>query len=174
MGFFSRLGSRISSGLHSAARVGKKALGAVNRVGNTIAHGAEKVVNVVDRIPVVGQVLAPISGVVRSGVGLVKDVADAAGAGASLLDEGDKLLTAGEKALKSGGSAADVAAAVAQGKKVGGMGKSQLEKGGRIAKDTAELIQDVKKLTKDVSAREMRKQIVEGGRAEVKSRLRNM
>jgi len=32
MGFFSRLGSRISSGLHSAARVGKKALGNVSRV----------------------------------------------------------------------------------------------------------------------------------------------
>lgn len=172
MGFFSRLGSRISSGLHSAARVGKKALGHVNRVGNAIAHGAEKVVNVVDRIPVVGQVLAPVSGVVRSGVGLVKDVADAAGAGASLLDEGDKLLTAGEKALS--GNPLDVAAAVAQGKKVGGMGKSQLEKGGRIAKDTAELIQDVKKLTKDVSAREMRKQLVEGGKAEVRSRLQNM
>lgn len=174
MGFFSRLGNRISSGLHSAARVGKKALGAVSRVGNTIAHGAEKVVNVVDRIPVVGQVLAPVSGVVRSGVGLVKDVADAAGAGASLLDEGDKLLTAGEKALKSGGNPLDVAAAVAQGKKVGGMGKSQLEKGGKIAKDTSALIQDVRKLTKDVSAREMGKQLVSGGKAEVKSRLRNM
>ena len=101
MGFFSRLGSRISSGLHSAARLGKKTLGNVSRVGNTIAHGAEKAINVVDRIPIVGQVLAPISGVVRSGVGLVKDVADAADAGAKLLDQGDKMLSAGESVLKS-------------------------------------------------------------------------
>tara|TARA_R110000851_G_scaffold242713_1_gene395209 strand:+ start:449 stop:862 length:414 start_codon:yes stop_codon:yes gene_type:complete len=101
MGFFSRLGSRISSGLHSAARLGKKTLGNVSRVGNTIAHGAEKAINVVDRIPIVGQVLAPISGVVRSGVGLVKDVADAADAGRELLDKGDKMLSAGESVLKS-------------------------------------------------------------------------
>tara|TARA_R110002110_G_scaffold3937_2_gene20466 strand:+ start:1226 stop:1639 length:414 start_codon:yes stop_codon:yes gene_type:complete len=112
MGFFSRLGSRISSGLHSAARLGKKTLGNVSRVGNTIAHGAEKAINVVDRIPIVGQVLAPISGVVRSGVGLVKDVADAADAGRELLDKGDKMLSAGESVLKS-----------------------KLEKGSNLAKD---------------------------------------
>ena len=47
MGFFSRIGSKISSGLHSAARIGKKTLGTVNRVGNKIAHQAEKVLNVV-------------------------------------------------------------------------------------------------------------------------------
>ena len=116
MGFFSRLGSRISSGLHSAARIGKKTLGAVSRVGNTIAHGAEKAINVVDRIPVVGQVLAPISGVVRSGVGLVKDVVSAADAGQELLDKGDKLLTAGEGALKS-----------------------KLEKGSSLAKDVKDV-----------------------------------
>jgi len=173
MGFFSRLGSRISSGLHSAARIGKKALGHVNRVGNAIAHGAEKVVNVVDRIPVVGQVLAPVSGVVRSGIGLVKDVADAAGMGQSLLSEGDKLLTAGEKALKSG-NPMDVMSAVAQGKQTLGMGKSQLEKGGKIAKDTSSLIKAVGQLTKDVSAREMGKQLVSGGKTEIKSRLNKM
>jgi hypothetical protein len=38
-----------------------------------LLHTAEKVVNVVDRIPGVGQVLAPVSGVVRSGIGLVRD-----------------------------------------------------------------------------------------------------
>lgn len=136
MGFFSRLGSRISSGIHSAARVGKKALGAVHRVGNTIAHSAEKAVNVVDRIPVIGQIAAPISGVVRSGIGLVKDVADAAGTGAELLDEGDKLLTAGEKAVKG----RDMGAL----KDVVKQGKSQLEKGGVLAKDIQKLVTDAK------------------------------
>ena len=101
MGFFSRIGSKISSGLHSAARIGKKTLGTVNRVGNKIAHQAEKVLNVVDRIPLVGQVLAPVSGVVRSGIGLVRDVADAAGKGKELITMGEKLLTDGETAVKS-------------------------------------------------------------------------
>ena len=101
MGFFARMGSKISSGIHSAARLGKKVLGNVHRIGNKIASHAEKVVNVVDRIPLVGQVLAPVSGVVRSGIGLVRDVADAAGKGQQLITEGEKLFSEGEKALKS-------------------------------------------------------------------------
>ena len=98
MGFFARIGNKISSGIHSAARIGKKVLGNVHRIGNKIASHAEKVVNVVDRIPLV---LAPVSGVVRSGIGLVRDVADAAGKGQQLITEGEKLFSEGEKALKS-------------------------------------------------------------------------
>ena len=69
-------------------------------------------VNVVDKIPIVGQVLAPLSGVVRSGIGLVKDVVSAADAGRDLINKGDKLLSSGEEALKS-----------------------KLEKGGNLAKE---------------------------------------
>ena len=96
MGLFSRLGARISSGLSSASRIGKKVLGNVNRIGNTIAHHGEKVLNVVDRIPIVGQVLSPVSGVIRSGIGLVKDVASVAGQGKELIEEGEKLLQSGD------------------------------------------------------------------------------
>lgn len=127
MGFFSRLGSRISSGLHSASRIGKKVLGKVNRVGNTIAHHAEKVVNVVDRIPVVGQVLSPVSGVVRSGIGLVKDVADVAGKGKKLIEEGEKLLESGD--------------VVGAGKLV----KSKLEKGGDIRQGVENISKTLRK-----------------------------
>ena len=127
MGFFSRLGSRISSGLHSASRIGKKVLGNVNRVGNTIAHHAEKVVNVVDRIPVVGQVLSPVSGVVRSGIGLVKDVAEVAGKGKELIEEGEKLLESGD--------------VVGAGKLV----KSKLEKGSDIRQGVENISKTLRK-----------------------------
>ena len=101
MGFFSRLGKRISGGLHAGARLGKKVLGNVHRVGKQISETGEKVLNTIDRIPVIGQAVSPVSGVVRSGIGLVKDITAGAKKGMELLDEGEKMLTAGEEALKS-------------------------------------------------------------------------
>jgi hypothetical protein len=155
MGWFSRLGSRISSGLKSAARVGKKTLGAVSRVGNTIAHTAEKAVNVVDRIPIVGQVLSPLSGVVRSGIGLVKDVADAADAGKSLIEGGESILQSGDVS-KVGGLVKDA--------------KSKLEKG-TIRQDTKNLMADVKKLTKDLDTKRMGREAMQLAKAEGQRRM---
>lgn len=156
MGFFSRLGSRISSGLKSAARVGKKTLGAVSRVGNTIASTAEKAVNVVDRIPVVGQVLAPVSGVVRSGIGLVKDVADAAEAGKSLIEGGEAVLKSGDVS-QVGGLVKDA--------------KSKLEKGKALKKDASALMADVKKLTQDLDAKSMSREALQMAKAEGQRRM---
>ena len=155
MGFFSRLGSRISSGLKSAARVGKKTLGAVSRVGNTIAHTAEKAVNIVDRIPIVGQVLAPVSGVVRSGIGLVKDVVSAADAGRSLIEGGEGILKSGDVS-KVGGLVKDA--------------KSKLEKG-TIRKDAKNLMADVKKLTQDLDTKSMSRQALQMAKAEGQRRM---
>jgi hypothetical protein len=101
MGFFSRLGKRLSGGLHAGARLGKKILGQVHRVGKQISETGEKVLNTVDRIPVIGQMVSPISGVIRSGIGLVKDVSAGAKAGIDLIDKGESMLTAGEEAFKS-------------------------------------------------------------------------
>jgi len=155
MGFFSRLGSRISSGLKSAARVGKKTLGAVSRVGNTIASTAEKAVNVVDRIPVVGQVLAPVSGVVRSGIGLVKDVADAAEAGKSLIE-------GGEAVIAGGGAGAGALVKDA---------KSKLERGKALKKDASALMADVKKLSQDLNAKSMSREALQMAKAEGQRRM---
>jgi len=135
MGFFSRIGSKISSGIHSAARIGKKVLGNVNRVGNKIANTAEKVVNVVDRIPGVGQVLAPVSGVVRSGIGLVRDVADVAGKGKQLIEEGEGIVSQAERG--------DIAGAI-------GQAKSKLEKGKALKSDATQILKDTQKLVRDV------------------------
>ena len=85
MGLFSRLGNKISHGLQNASRIGKKALGSIHRVGNKIASQGSKIVSGVERIPILGQALSPVTGVVRSAIGLVKDVSDIAGTGEKLL-----------------------------------------------------------------------------------------
>lgn len=138
MGFFSRLGSRISSGIHSAARIGKKTLGNVARVGNRISASAEKVVNAVERIPILGQMAAPVTGVVRSGIGLVKDVSQAAQSGKELIEEG-------EAVLSGSGNVKDLVAS----------GKSKLERAKNIKSDAKELMDDVKKLSRDIDSRQM-------------------
>jgi hypothetical protein len=129
MGFFSRLGNRISSGLHSAARVGKKVLGNVSRVGTRIADGAEKVTNVVERIPLLGQVASPITGVVRSGIGLVRDVADAAKTAKGLIEQG-------EQVLEGKGDVKDLIKS----------GKSQLERAKNIGKDAKSVVSEARKI----------------------------
>lgn len=129
MGFFSRLGNRISSGIHSAARVGKKVLGSVSRVGNRIADGAEKITNVVERVPILGQVAAPITGVVRSGIGLVRDVAGAASAAKSLIEQGE-----------------DVLAGKGDVKDLIKSGKSQLERAKNIGKDAKGVVSEARKV----------------------------
>ena len=134
MGFFSRIGNKITSGLHTAARLGKKALGSVSAVGNRIADTTEKVLNTVNRVPVLGQVVAPISGVVRSGIGLVRDVADA-----SKTAQG--LIQSGEDVLEGKGSIKDLVAS----------GKSQLERAKNIKKDVGGLVQEAIGIKGDMS-----------------------
>ena len=159
MGFFSRIGNRIKSGLHSAARLGKKVLGNIHRVGNTLANSAEKVVNVVDRVPVLGQIVAPVSGVVRSGIGLVRDVADASASAKSLLEEGESVLDSGDIS------------------KVGGLvksAKSKLEKGSQIKRDAKQVLGDAKKITSGInrgSARNVGRKALSMAKAEAQERM---
>lgn len=135
MGFFSRLGRKISSGLQSASRIGKKVLGSVNRVGNKIANTAEKIVSGVERVPVLGSVLAPATGVVRSGIGLVRNVASLAGTGKEMIEDAEDIVRRGSKAIQTG----DVAGAsdvLRRGKNLVGTTKSTLERA-RDVKDEA-------------------------------------
>tara|TARA_R110002051_G_scaffold5676_3_gene28852 strand:+ start:641 stop:1156 length:516 start_codon:yes stop_codon:yes gene_type:complete len=118
MGLFSRLGNKIADGLHSAARVGKKITGTVSRVGHKIASSGKSVLGVIERIPVIGQALAPVTGVARSAIGLVENVADVAGGAHSILSTGDKLVRAGQHAVNKG----DVAGAHAVLRSAGGLG----------------------------------------------------
>lgn len=104
MGIFSniqRVGNKIANGIHSAAQVGKKITGAVSRVGHKLATHAKNAVNLVERVPVLGTALAPVTGVVRSGIGIVENVADIAGTANKLIDRGDKLVRMGQDALNT-------------------------------------------------------------------------
>jgi hypothetical protein len=135
MGFFSRLGSKISSGIASATRIGKKALGTIHRVGNKIATQGEKIVSGVERIPILGSVLSPATGVVRSGIGLVKNVSELAGRGKDMIEDAEDIVRRGRDALQTG----DVAGAsdvLRRGKNLVGTSKNTLERA-REVKDEA-------------------------------------
>ncbi len=127
MGFFSRLGKKIAGGVQSASRLGKKVLGSVSRVGHKIASTGEKIVSGVERVPVVGQVLSPITGVVRSGIGLVKNVSDLADTGKGMIEDAEDIVRRGAKAIQTG----DVAGAsdvLRRGKNLVGTSKNTLER----------------------------------------------
>jgi hypothetical protein len=138
MGFFSRLGSKISSGIQSAARLGKKALGTVSRVGHKIASTGEKIVSGVERVPIVGQVLSPITGVVRSGIGLVKNVSDLADTGKGLIEYAEDIVRTGAKAIQTG----DVAGAsdvLRRGKQLVGSSKNTLERAREVKSEAVKV-----------------------------------
>jgi hypothetical protein len=138
MGFFSRLGSKIASGVQSASRLGKKALGTVSRVGHKIASTGEKIVAGVERVPVMGQVLAPITGVVRSGIGLVKNVSDLADSGKGMIEDAEDIVRRGAKAIQTG----DIAGAsdtLRRGKQLVGTSKNTLERAREVKSDAMKI-----------------------------------
>ena len=138
MGFFSRLGSKISHGLEAGARLGKKVLGTVHRVGNKIATQGSKIVSGVERIPVIGQALAPITGVARSGLGLIKNVSDIAGKGRDMIEDAEDIVRRGASAIRTGDvqSASEV---VRRGKDLVGSGKAQLERAKQVKQDAVKI-----------------------------------
>jgi hypothetical protein len=138
MGFFSRLGNKIASGVKSATRIGKKALGTIHRVGNKIATQGEKIVSGVERIPVLGSVLAPATGVVRSGIGLVKNVSELAGRGEDMIDTAEDIVRRGGEALKTG-NVAEATDVLKRGKQLVGTGKSTLERAKEVKNDAVKL-----------------------------------
>jgi hypothetical protein len=138
MGFFSRLGSKISHGLEAGARLGKKVLGTVNRVGNKIATQGAKIVSGVERIPIIGQALAPITGVARSGLGLIKNVSDMAGRGVDMIEDAEDIVRRGGSAIRTGDvqSASEV---VRRGANLVGSAKSQLERAKEVKRDAVKI-----------------------------------
>tara|TARA_R110000772_G_scaffold39274_7_gene92393 strand:+ start:1759 stop:2190 length:432 start_codon:yes stop_codon:yes gene_type:complete len=138
MGFFSRLGNKIASGVSSATRVGIKALGSVSRVGNKIADTASKVVSGIERVPVLGQILSPVTGVVRSGIGLVRDVADVAGTGRDLLTDAQDVVRRGTKALKTG-NVAEATDVLRRGKNLVGTSKNTLERARDVQREAVKI-----------------------------------
>ena len=123
MGIFSsisRIGNKIANGIHSASVVGKKITGSISRVGHKLASHAKNAVSLIERVPILGTALAPVTGVVRSGIGVVENVADIAGTAHKLIDTGDKLVRTGQSALNT----RDVAGAVRTFKEAKNLGKA--------------------------------------------------
>lgn len=130
MGF--RLGDKLSSGLANATRIGKKVLGEASRIGHKISSEGGKTLSVVERVPIIGTALAPATGVIRSGLGLVQNVSDLAGAGEKLLTGAESVVRAGGSAIKSG----DYAGAMEQlrrGQELKVNAKSNLERARKVA-----------------------------------------
>ena len=136
MGF--RLGDKITGSLGNVARVGKKVLGEVNRIGNKISSEGGKAVSVVERVPVIGAALAPATGVARSALGLVQNVADLAGTGETLLTGAEGVVRAGGAAIKSG-DAVSAMEALRKGQELKGNTQSSLERARKVATDAGAL-----------------------------------
>lgn len=102
MGLFSRLGKKIAGGVSNAGRLGKKVLGEVSRVGHKIASQGGEVVSAVERIPMIGTAVAPITGVARSGLGMIENVASGADKGLSMINRAEGLVREGRDAVRTG------------------------------------------------------------------------
>jgi len=122
--FASRLGKKVASGIHSVARVGKKITGEVARVGHKIADVGKHAVSMVERVPIIGTALAPATGIARSALGMVENIADGA-------NEANKLISAGDDVVSRGQSMLE--------------GKSKVDVGG-LVKDASKIASDTKGL----------------------------
>ena len=97
-----RIGKKLSDGLTNGTRIGKKVLGETSRIGHKIASEGGKILSMIERVPVVGAVMAPATAVGRTAIGLVQNVADIAGAGETMLSAGEGVVRAGASAIKTG------------------------------------------------------------------------
>jgi hypothetical protein len=136
MGF--RLGDKISAGFNHATRLGKKVLGETSRIGHKISSEGGRAVSIIERVPVIGAALAPATGIARSALGLVQNVADLAGAGNTLLTGAEGVVRAGSEAIRTGDtlSAMD---ALRRGRDLGRDSKSSLERARKVATDSGAL-----------------------------------
>ena len=135
MGFFSRIGNKAYSGLKAGTRIGIKALGNAQRIGNKVASVGNAVVSSVEN-SAFGPRLSKYTKIAKTGIGLIQGAADLAGKGHSALSQVDKITKAGEDALKP-------KSAMEKPKGKGG--------GGHIAHDLGAGLQQQKVSQRDIS-----------------------
>jgi hypothetical protein len=95
-------GKKISHGAMKGLRYGEKMTHKVDTVGHKVASAVSRGISTVERIPVVGQAAAPVTGLARSAVGIVKDVADAAHMANKGLTSIDKGVRGAQTAVHAG------------------------------------------------------------------------
>ena len=133
-----KLGLKLSDGFAGAARLGKKVLGETARIGHKISSDGGRLLSAVERVPVIGQALAPATAVGRSAIGLVQNVADVAGAGERLLGAGEAVIRGGASAIRT----RDVEGAIdaiRRGRDIKSGAMNDLERARKVANDAVAL-----------------------------------
>ena len=100
MGFFSRIGNKLSHAYSSASRLGHKVLGGASRIGHKVLDVGNAVVNTVDSIPILNKVLASPIALAKTGLGVIQTGVDLADRGKEYLSGADRVVKAGQDALR--------------------------------------------------------------------------
>jgi hypothetical protein len=95
MGFFSRLGNKISHAYDVGSRIGMKALGTASRIGHKVSEVGHSVLSAVDNSPLN---MVPF---VATGVNIGKKILSAVDKGTALADKGLGIATDIDKVVKS-------------------------------------------------------------------------
>ena len=99
MGFFGDLWKGVKSTASSAYRIGKKAVGTVASVGRKAIDVGRHVVGQVEKIPVIGDVLAPATAMARGALGAAEGVVGAAERAQGYMKAGEGLVGQAQKVL---------------------------------------------------------------------------
>ncbi len=99
MGFFSRIGNKLSHAYDVGSRLGMKALGTASRIGHKVSEVGHQVLSAVDKSPL-GMV--PF---VATGVNIGKKILSAVDKGTALADKGLHIGSEVDKVVKAGRSA---------------------------------------------------------------------
>lgn len=96
MGFnlFKWIGKKVSSGATNLARLGKKNLGKVVNLGTKVSSVLGKGLNIVDKIPIVGSVLAPVTRPLTKILGAVDQATALAQQGQAGIEKAENLVGA--------------------------------------------------------------------------------
>ena len=97
-----KLGNKVLSGVGNVARVGSKVLGTASKYGHKVVDPVQKGIGMVEKIPFVGSLAAPVLAPVKGAVGLVSSALGVVDAGANIAGKVDKGIRATQSAVASG------------------------------------------------------------------------
>ena len=119
MGFnlFKWIGKKASSGVSNLARLGKKNLGKIANIGAKVTQVLGTGLNIIDQIPILGSVLAPVTRPLTKVLGAIKSGTALAERGKAGIEKAETIVAGGKQALKSG----DLAGVISAGKGLKGV-----------------------------------------------------
>ena len=104
MGFnlFKWIGKKASSGVGALARLGKKNLGKIANIGHKVTQVLGTGLNIVDKVPILGSILAPVTRPLTRVLGAVEKGTELAERGKSGIEKAESLVQSAKDAAKSG------------------------------------------------------------------------